>query len=500
MAILTSGSYRLWLFEDGARIDRPPLYEGRAVVSDVSYALGDIAYHSLPVTQKEHQFRTYDSSRSAPDGVTFTISRLYRGEGSNFLSLSRGTRRFDLQLHVGRCSTPQDFNQWEKIIAVEQCHITAYELTGVGAAKTGDRAATQEIITITGRVLYEILPVSATCQEYDDGFGVFQNGLDIAVSGFSDQEKRAAFVTGRGTGFPSATRSLWLTTDGFESATQMTLHSSVFGTEIAGLTAVTNDMSVAFAGDYVYVSAQRTGRVIRARFEELLDTGGALSLWEPVDVYSPSAVGFTTYRGGVSSIETMTAHSVYAVGEHGFVFRIDEAKPVVLTGGFPDLTLNDVAVISTEDIVACGLGGTLLLTEDGGESWKQITSAPLFDFTAVCYHSHNTIIVAGVSDYLHYTTDKGKTWNYHPNVFQSLTTTPIADVKFASRFVGYVVGRSNLKLWRTTDGGWSWQEIPIAYPAGVLGLKRLEIGWDVNTAFVSGEVGGLPYITSIKPV
>jgi hypothetical protein len=62
-----------------------------------------------------------------------------------------------LQIHIGKCVDPQNFNKgWEKVLVLEGAHITQYGTSEVGALQPSERSMVDENVPFTGIDYYEI--------------------------------------------------------------------------------------------------------------------------------------------------------------------------------------------------------------------------------------------------------------------------------------------------------------------------------------------------------
>ena len=138
-----------------------------------------------------------------------------------------------------------------------------------------------------------------------------------------------------------------------------------------------------------------------------------------------------------------------------------------------------------ERIVAVGLRGHIVLSDDGGRQWTQADSPVSSDLLAVSFPSARQGWAVGHGGVVLHSADGGLTWtrqldgrqaaalairHYEAQIKagvkaelflkreQSLAqdgTQPFLDVYFESDTVGYVVGTFN-RLYRTEDGGKTW--------------------------------------------
>lgn len=104
-------------------------------------------------------------------------------------------------------------------------------------------------------------------------------------------------------------------------------------------------------------------------------------------------------------------------------------------------------------IVAVGTRGIVLLSEDGGDSWRQVPVPTRSMLTGVYFHDRQLGWAVGHDAVIIRTTDGGETWERV--YFDPERETPLFDVWFADADNGIAVGAYGLLL-RTGDGGTTW--------------------------------------------
>jgi len=106
-------------------------------------------------------------------------------------------------------------------------------------------------------------------------------------------------------------------------------------------------------------------------------------------------------------------------------------------------------------VVVVGERGHILLSDDGGQSWRQQPVPTQTTLTSVFFINQQLGWAAGHAAVILRTTDGGESWtkvNEDPAGEQ-----PILDLWFRDERFGYAVGAYGLFL-ETTDGGETWQE------------------------------------------
>lgn len=169
-------------------------------------------------------------------------------------------------------------------------------------------------------------------------------------------------------------------------------------------------------------------------------TTGFLASGAPTDVY--------LYNG-----------QAFIAGALGAIQRVAQmgADPTVLT----TIGANSWARIDGDDngfiAVLASTNRIVAYSPNGGQNWATTTTAPgaAGTGTALEVISDQSLIVGLSSGEAYYTEDRGETWT---RINHGLGFTAIADIKFATREVGYIAGTvGGASVIATTfDGGRSW--------------------------------------------
>lgn len=123
--------------------------------------------------------------------------------------------------------------------------------------------------------------------------------------------------------------------------------------------------------------------------------------------------------------------------------------------------------------VAVGTFGTLLVSRDGGESWKLKESIKWLELIEGGYKPHlnavqvladGTAVVVGEFGLVVRSTDQGKSWNIVRQKDASLFGLHIRD-----NGLGYAVGQQGLVI-KTTDAGATWGQLEVGSEGNFLGV------------------------------
>lgn len=138
-------------------------------------------------------------------------------------------------------------------------------------------------------------------------------------------------------------------------------------------------------------------------------------------------------------------------------------------------TLGGVAVLSEQRAVAVGEGGTILVTQDGGETWSPRPSGTTANLLSLSFSDPSTGIVVGEQGAVLRTVDAGETWTYEP--LESSGTLWDVSIVDGRRWV--IVGQDGLLL-VSFDGGQSWRYLPeLRYGASLRAVAFADASYGV---------------------
>lgn len=143
-------------------------------------------------------------------------------------------------------------------------------------------------------------------------------------------------------------------------------------------------------------------------------------------------------------------------------------------------------------LVAVGVHGVILLSDDGGRQWRQAAAVPVdCTLTAVSFADDRHGWAAGHCGVILATGDGGETWTVQRSAVQE--DRPLFALHMFDAQHGVAVGLWSLIL-RTDNGGANWQPVAAPKPEGAakgdLNLLGLFAGW-AGEVYAPGERGML---------
>lgn len=146
-------------------------------------------------------------------------------------------------------------------------------------------------------------------------------------------------------------------------------------------------------------------------------------------------------------------------GEHWTTQECQDIIPVLdeedALAWEPIPVLFDVVIVSRQKILASGIDGLIVMTEDGGLNWRKISTPSKLAIYALTVNGNNVWAVGEKGNYL-VSTDGGYNWKTITDVIK--TRKWLRDVSFTSPTNGWVVGGMGTVV-KTTDGGNSWEMV-----------------------------------------
>lgn len=486
-SVAKRGNSRVFSIKYGAGPGRTPVYHGWAMAGALSVSLGDVTRIEAPSPLQYGKYDVVDETRGAQENATLPITLIYPRDKSEVLALARARCSLDIQVHIGACQSPTDFDfGWTdgKVIVFENAHITTYNTTELGALESGDDSKVDEEIEISALEFYEVLPQVFTSRAADE---VEQEIIAISVCDTpscgdcddpSDGCQKVFALSAPAGSSPGKLPEVVFTNDGFVSDfRQVAVNTLAIGED---------PDDAACVGDYYVIVS---------------NAGAGVEYATITDMFNAVANPFTENTGGIvaskepNAISSVSPRHTWIVGDGGYVYFADDPiKTLVVqdAGVATTQNLNDVYAFNTQVVVAVGESNAVIYTLNGS-TWQAVTGpdtvgTPGLD--AVALRSEDEWWVGTDDGKVYYTTDKGQNWTEHTGI---TGYSAITDIDWATSVVGSVVGTIASGagvVWRTISGGNTWYISPEGPETLTtnLGLNALAFCQDdANTIFLGGE-------------
>ena len=453
MTLVKTSLSRVFTIEDGAGPANVPAYQSLARALAPSQGFGDVTPIRIPDPDQYGQFKIVDTIRGEKGLPEITVQARYQFTASDFLALARKGCPLDVQIHMGQCQNPADFNAgWDKILVVEEAVITQWSAGDIGALDQGEDAVVNEEIPVSGRDMYEILELLLGELGADEVHGevvgvAICDSIQCGICGIpSDGCQKIFAITISQVGSPGLPAELIYSEDGGVTIGETAVDTLGLAEDPTGLACV---------GVNLVVISNDSNSLHYAPVADILDGAEA---WVEMD---------TGFMGGgePNAIFSLSSMYTWIVGDGGYVyFTADPTASVTVQDAGIATTeiLHDVHAYDDQNVVAVGENGAVIVTSNGGDSWAEAAAIPAATgLYAVWMKSSLEWFVGDALGSLWYTRDGGVSWT--EKAFPGSGAGVIRDIVFSTRTVGYMAHDTAAaagRILRTIDGGYSWYVLP----------------------------------------
>lgn len=475
---VNNSNTRVWLFDGGASPFTVPSYEGQMKAGTPRLQKGQKTSVTSPDEDNYGGYEVIDEISAARTNPQLPLTGRYAYELSTLLKLANQDCANDIQIHMGQCEDPKDFNAgWRKILALEEASSDDWGTGGdLGSLNEGDQAIVEETSTFSGRKLYEIVPVSlselaSTTTEKEI--------IDITVC------DRAVCTGACGAGSDGCQKLFAIETFGGASPSAL---PSITYSEDGGSTWTTDDIdtlggaeapsAVACVGRNVVVVSQASLSLHYANIDDLI---------EDVETWAEVGTGFVASKGP-NDIFSLGGSLTWIVGQGGYVYFSEDVTAGVTVQDAGNATvqnLNAIHGFDRENLVAVGASNAVIHTTNGGDSWAAVTGPAVgVVLNTVVMRNESEWLIGTAGGALYATRNSGRTWTLV--AFPSSGSGSITDIAFSNKMVGYMVHNIGgvPKMLRTIDGGRSWVNLT-TMPTGQT-LNAIAVCNNPNKAFAGG--------------
>ena len=156
-----NGNSRVFLIDGRARADHKPAYQSNVKAGSPSQDFGDVTKIEVPSPIEFGKFVEVGQIRGAIDRVTITLTGRYALDlKSALLKIARAGCVVDLHINFGACTNPSDYNTFQKKIVIESAFLTNWSTEDMGALGSDEQAKVDESVDVSGRDIYELVPVN----------------------------------------------------------------------------------------------------------------------------------------------------------------------------------------------------------------------------------------------------------------------------------------------------------------------------------------------------
>lgn len=484
--ITRTGFSRVFLLEQRAGPETPPQYQSFWKAGSLKWDQGTVTVVRTPSDGQYDAFNAVGKIIGAPGNPDIDLTSLYPLDArSLFLKLATRGCDNDIQIHMGNCQDPKDFNGgWTKILTIEAARPTSYSTEALGALDPSERALVHETIPTTGETAYEIFRINfarqADVQLTREAMDVdIVDAINCGLCGLpSDGTSKIFALENFAAGSPGANAQIVYTLDGGKTYLESTIGSLGAAQGARRLTGV---------GSLLVVASDDTDSLHYIPFSALAAGGSG--------VWTAMAVGFVATKGP-RDLFSLGSTLTWFVGEGGYIYFSSDVTAGVTVQDAGTLTiqnLNGVHGADSQNLVAVGDGNIVLYTTNGGNTWAGAPGggpAPGVALNCVFMRTSLEWWVGGANGRLYYTRNAGASWT--EKAFPGGGSGQVRDVAFASRQVGYLAfdgATGGGKILRTISGGNSWYVAPEGtgvIPANVRINQLAATPDDVNVVYGAG--------------
>jgi photosystem II stability/assembly factor-like uncharacterized protein len=164
--------------------------------------------------------------------------------------------------------------------------------------------------------------------------------------------------------------------------------------------------------------------------------------------------------------------------------------------------LNDLKYLNSNNVIAVGNSGTILMSNNGGQNWRQLNSHTSANLVSISAIDKDTIYVCGQDLSVLKTIDGGNNWIILREGSYGGRNT--SKVFFVNSSLGFLLGDGMEELFKTTDSGKTWIKLLVDYNfQGVTSLffTSADIGYATlwSNDMLKTSNGGLTWETITVP-
>lgn len=478
---------RVFLIPYRAGPSNAPAYQGLWKAGALQWNQGDVTLVRVPDPNTYGNFDVVGKILGQPGNPELPIMARYTAQISELFKMAVAGCDHDLQVHIGDCGNPQDFNGgWTKIVVLEAGHITSYRTGELGALDPSERAVINEEVPFSGENAYEITRIAfaskagAQVTQQVDAITICDSA-SCGLCGLPSDGCQVIFAATRSTGAsPGLFAEIIYSDDGGLTWDDATITSFL---------AAQNPTALLCVGTNLVVTSDSEASIHIADITDLLENGDAAT-WTEV------TTGFVA-GGEPRKLYSASPSATWIVGKGGYIYYTTDPTngvDVQDAGVATTQQLNAVHGIDDQTLVAVGNSNAVVTTQNGGETWDAVTGPAVgVNLNTVYMVDSLRWFVGTAGGALWYTENGGSTWVQKR--FPGDNAGSVTDIVFVTQSVGYMSHNTAApagRVLRTIDGGFSWYVAPEG--TGVIptnqGINDLAVCPDPNKVWAAGLGSG----------
>jgi len=453
MTIMLIGGNRIWTIRYGAGPTNAPVYQANGMLGAIDWGQGDVTDIEKPSDKQYNQWVSVGSFQASPDRATSTITVYETNDRSDLLEIAIQRCAVDVQIHKGICQDPRSFDDFEKVVILEDGKISSFATSDQGALEGDGQEKMTQDLGVSAGILYEVLRMSYTeVASTQVGESVIAVAICDSVTcgdcegvDSSDGCQTVMLITDSAGSSPGLLPQVVATKDKFSNIVERWITTFAIGESPTDAECI---------GDNLVVVSSGTESLHYADKDDILNSA---------ETWTEVTTGFVA-ASGPTHIYSYSSLISFICGLGGYLYKLEnvgDGVTVLDAGVATSQNLNEIHGWGSDRIAAVGQSNAFVYSTDGATFAAGTTTAlTTTHLYTVAYRTEREIWVAGDSNTLFYTTNYGTNWGT-----KSLpaSVTQIDKIIWASKSVGYVIARTTDprgRIYRTINGGYSWYLAP----------------------------------------
>ncbi len=444
---------RVFTIEDRAGPAQSPVYQQVARVLGPSQDFGSVTPVREPDPDAYGRFRIVDTIRGERGLPEIPLQVRYQFTLSEFLRLARKACPLDVQIHMGQCQNPGDFdNGWDKILVVEGGVITNWSVSDLGALEQGEDAVVNEEVPLMGLDMYEIT------QLLTSELGATQIVQEIIAVQICDSVQCG--LCGIATDGCDKVLAVTLSAGGSPGLPAEVIYSNDGGTTIGE----TNISTLGADEDPTGAACVGANFIVISNDDDALHWAPVADILNATETWTRVATGILA-AGSPNAIYSAGPNDTWIVGDGGHIYHtVDPTAGVTVQDAGIATTdiLNAVHALDILNVVAVGANNAVVRTTDGGSSWASVVGpSPAVVLNTIFMRTELEWFIGDAGGQLWYTRDAGVSWT--EKTFPGSSDGEVRHVTFPTPTVGYMAHDTSApagRILRTVNGGSTWYVLP----------------------------------------